>query len=326
MKRWVIGVDLGGTQIRAIRTDLNAQKQSRAQLQTEPQEGPQAVLQRIFAAIREAMLGVDPKEVLGIGIGAPGPIDQSGRLYDPPNLPGWEGISLTEPIFDQFQIPTFAGNDANLAALGEVRFGAGQGLDHLIFMTVGTGIGGGVISSGKLLLGARGFAAEVGHQTLDPDGPICSCGQPGHLEALASGPAIARRTRERLEAGAVSSIAEYAEAGREITAKSVTDAAQHGDKLALELLQEAGTYIGLGLVNLIHILEPQRILLGGGVSQAGELLLEPIRQTVHDRVMSPIYREVAIRPAALGKDVGLMGAVALVLEESSANSLRQPPA
>lgn len=316
MKRWVIGVDLGGTQIRAIRTDLNGLKVSRAQLETEARAGPRAVLQRIGDAIREAMQEADPEEVLGIGIGAPGPIDEAGHLHDPPNLPGWNGSSLTKPILDQLHIPTYAGNDANLAALGELRFGSGQGLAHLIYLTVGTGIGGGVISGGELLLGAHGFAAEVGHQTLDPDGPICGCGQPGHLEALASGPAIARRARERLEAGAVSALGEYVEAGHGLTAKSVADAAQNGDKLARELLQEAGFYIGLGLVNLIHILEPQRILLGGGVSQAGELLFEPIRQTVRDRVMSPVYRQVEIQPAGLGEDVGPMGAVALVLQES----------
>ena len=319
MKRWVIGADLGGTLIRAIRTDLDGRKLARAEIKTQAQEGPEAILGRIFEVIGQACEGTDPSEVLGIAIGAPGPVDEQGRLFDPPNLPGLREVSLRERIQDRFQVPTFAGNDGNLAALGQLRFGAGQGLEHLIYMTIGTGIGGGIISHGKLVIGARGFAAEIGHQTLDPDGPICGCGQPGHLEALASGPSIARRARERLEAGASSTIEQYQEAGNELTGKSVTDAARHGDELALELLTEAATYIGLGLVNLIHILEPQRILLGGGVSQAGELLFEPIRQTVHDRVMSPVFRGVEIQPAALGKDVGLMGAVALVLERSSLN-------
>lgn len=319
MKRWVIGADLGGTLIRAIRTDLDGNKQARAEIKTQAQEGPEAILGRIFEVIEQASEGTDPSEVLGIAIGAPGPVDEQGRLFDPPNLPGLREISLRERIRDRFEVPTFAGNDGNLAALGQLRFGAGHGLEHLIYMTIGTGIGGGIISDGKLLLGARGFAAEIGHQTLDPDGPICGCGQPGHLEALASGPSIARRAREQLQAGASSTIEQYREAGNELTGKSVTDAARHGDELALELLRQAAFYIGLGLVNLIHILEPQRILLGGGVSQAGELLFEPIRQTVHDRVMSPVFHGVEIQPAALGKDVGLMGAVALVLERSSLN-------
>ena len=316
MKRWVIGADLGGTLIRAMRTDLEGRKVARAEIQTLAQEGPEAILGRIFEVIEQASEGTDSSEVLGIAIGAPGPVDEQGRLYDPPNLPGLREISLRDRIRDRFQIPTFAGNDGNLAALGQLRFGAGQGLEHLIYVTIGTGIGGGIISDGKLLLGAHGFAAEIGHQTLVPDGPLCACGQPGHLEALASGPSIARQAKERLQAGATSTINHYREAGNELTGMSVTDAARHGDGLALEVLREAATYIGLGLVNLIHIFEPQRILLGGGVSQAGELLFEPIRQTVHDRVMSPVFRGVEIRPAALGKDVGLMGAVAWVLERS----------
>jgi len=310
MHRWVIGVDLGGTLIRAVRTDLDGEKVARSQLPTEAESGSEAVLKRIDTAIEQVMREVEPDEVLGIGIGAPGPIDGDGRIYDPPNLPDWGDFSLTEHILDRFERPAFAGNDANLAALGEHRFGAGQGVDDMVYMTVSTGIGGGIISGGRLLLGARGYAAEVGHQTLIAGGPICGCGQPGHLEALASGPSIVRNAKERLEAGANSSIADF---GPEITGESITEAAKAGDELARNLYKQAGFYIGLGLVNLIHILEPKRVLIGGGVSLAGDLLFEPIRETVHRYVMSPIYREVEILPAALGADVGLMGAVALVL-------------
>ncbi|GMR10583.1 MAG: ROK family protein [Anaerolineae bacterium] len=310
MHRWVIGVDLGGTLIRAVRTDLEGEKVARSQLPTEAESGSEAVVERINTAIEEVMRDVEPDDVLGIGIGAPGPIDADGRIYDPPNLPDWGDFSLTKRILDRFERPAFAGNDANLAALGEHRFGAGQGVDDMVYMTVSTGIGGGIISGGRLLLGARGYAAEIGHQTLIAGGPICGCGQPGHLEALASGPSIVRNAKERLEAGANSSIADF---GPEITGESITEAAKAGDELARELFKQAGFYIGLGLVNLIHILEPKRVLIGGGVSLAGDLLFEPIRETVYQRVMSPIYRDVEILPAALGADVGLMGAVALVL-------------
>jgi glucokinase len=189
-----------------------------------------------------------------------------------------------------------------------------MGVDHLVYLTVGTGIGGGIISHGHMLTGWRGFAAEIGHQTLDPDGPLCGCGQPGHLEAFASGPAIARQARQALEQGRSSTIPEYANGP--VTAKSVAAAATAGDALAIELLHRAGTYLGLGLVNVIHILEPQRILIGGGVSRAGELLLGPARATVEQRLMSPVYRGVEILPAALGEDVGLMGAAALVMQEA----------
>ncbi|MCZ6530436.1 MAG: ROK family protein [Chloroflexi bacterium] len=312
MHRWVIGVDLGGTLIRAVRTDLGGEKVARSQLPTEAKSGGEAVMERVNTIIEEILREVELDEVLGIGIGAPGPIDADGRIYNPPNLPDWGDFSLTERIFDRFKRPAFAGNDANLAALGEHRFGAGQGVDDMVYMTISTGIGGGIISGGSLLLGARGYAAEVGHQTLVAGGPICGCGQPGHLEALASGPSIARNAKERLEAGTSSIISDY---GEEITSKSIAEAARAGDKLAQELFAQAGFYIGLGLVNLIHILEPKRVLIGGGVSLAGDLLFEPIRETVDQQVMSPIYREVEILPAALGADVGLMGAVALVLSD-----------
>lgn len=312
MHRWVIGVDLGGTLIRAIRTDLGGEKVARSQLPTEAESGGEAVMERVNTIIEEILREVELDEVLGIGIGAPGPIDADGRIYNPPNLPDWGDFSLTEHIFDRFKRPAFAGNDANLAALGEHRFGAGQGVDDMVYMTISTGIGGGIISGGRLLLGARGYAAEVGHQTLVAGGPICGCGQPGHLEALASGPSIARNAKERLEAGTSSIISDY---GEEITSKSIAEAARAGDELAQELFAQAGFYIGLGLVNLIHILEPKRVLIGGGVSLAGDLLFEPIRETVDQQVMSPIYREVEILPAALGADVGLMGAVALVLSD-----------
>jgi glucokinase len=316
MARWVIGVDLGGTHIRALRTDLAGEKAARSEQLTQAQQGPQAVLARIAETVRAVMGGVPTGEILGLGIGAPGPIDATGVVHDPPNLPGWKGVNLVDELGGPLGLPVFAGNDGNLGALAEHRFGAGKGVDHLVYLTVGTGIGGGVISHGRMLTGWRGFAAELGHQTLDPDGPRCGCGQPGHLEAFASGPAIARQARLALEQGRRSSIPDFADGP--VTAESVAAAALAGDGLAAELLRQAGYYLGLGLANLIHILEPQRILVGGGVSQAGELLLEPVRETVEQRLMSPVYRGIEILPAALGPDVGLMGAAALALQEAAA--------
>lgn len=314
MKPWVIGVDLGGTQIRAVRANREGQLAERTSQLTRPEQGSQAAFERVLESIQEVVEDVPVEDVAGIGIGAPGPIDAEGRLYNPPNLPGWEPFSLTERISDRFGVPAYAGNDANLAALGERRFGAGQEVDDLIYMTVSTGIGGGIVSGGRLLLGARGYAGEIGHQTLVIDGPICGCGQPGHLEALASGPAIAGEALRRIEQGAQTSLAKHRQ---ELKAQHVSEAADAGDQLAIELLARAGFYIGLGLVNLIHILEPSLVLIGGGVSQAGEWLFEPIRQTVQQRVMSPVFASVEIRPAALGEDVGLLGAVALVLEHET---------
>jgi glucokinase len=316
MTEWFIGIDLGGTLIRGIRTDGEGNKAARAQCHTLPEEGAEAVLKRMVDIINEVCAGVEMDSVAGIGVGAPGPIDHEGRIHNPPNLPGWPAdLSITGALGKLFQPPSFIGNDANLAAMGEHRFGSGRGVDDLIYVTVSTGIGGGIISGGRLLVGGQGYAAEVGHQVLLPGGPICGCGKAGHLEALASGTAIAREARAALESGPTSLILEMAGTVENISAKTVGLAAMEGDPFALELVNRAAMYIGLGLVNLIHILEPSRILIGGGVSKMGDILLDPVRKTVNEQIMSPVYEGIEILPASLGEDVGLLGAVSLVLSE-----------
>ncbi len=312
----IVGVDLGGTLIRSVLTDLSGEKIARAQRLTNADQGPEAVIERILYTIEDVFPDDGAEQVIGIGVGVPGPVDPaSGTLYDPPNLPGWEAVTLPPYIGDAFGVPAFISNDANVAALGEYRFGAGQGVQDFVYITVSTGIGSGIISGGRVLNGARGFAGEAGHQTLDPDGPLCGCGQPGHLEAFASGPAIARDARQRLQAGESSVMREMVNSLDEVTAETVGRAATEGDELARQLIARAGFYIGVGLANLIHIVEPKRIAIGGGVSRAGDLLFEPIRETVSDRLWSDVYQGVEIVPAALADDVGLLGAVALALAE-----------
>jgi len=314
MQDRILAIDLGGTQIRAALADAQGTLLARAATRTHAEEGPEAVIGRIIECAERVLEGVDRSRVLGVGVGAPGPIDPwTGVLYNPPNLPGWEAVPLAERLAAALGLPVQAGNDANLAALGEHRFGAGRGVDDLVYMTVSTGIGGGIITGGQLMVGARGFAGEIGHQTLEPEGPVCSCGQRGHLEALAAGPAIAREARRALREGAVSLMEELVDDLEHITAEMVAEAAARGDAVARQILERAAFYIGLGLVNVIHIVEPQRIIVGGGVSRAGNLLFDPIRRTVEERLMSPVYHGVDILPAALGDDVGLLGAVALVL-------------
>jgi glucokinase len=316
MRDLVVGVDLGGTLIRAIVTDRDGQKVARSQHPTEGSAGPDTVIARLLATVQEAVSEIDTDRVGGIGVGAPGPVDPTtGVLYDPPNIPGWEPTSLTDAIQARFNRPAFAGNDANVAALGEHRFGAGRGVSDFIYLTVSTGIGGGIISGGRLVTGARGFAGEAGHQVLDPDGPMCSCGQRGHLEAFSAGPSIARDARRIAASGADTRMLELAGSVEAITSKVVAEAARAGDAVALEIIQRAAYYIGLGLTNLIHLFDPTRIAIGGGVSQAGDILFEPVRETVSQSLMSHVYQGVEIVPAALGADVGLLGAVALALGE-----------
>ena len=315
MSDFIIGVDLGGTQIRAALTDGASRILRRVQRLTLAQEGPEAVLQRIEEAIREAAGDVDWSQVRGIGVGAPGPLDPwEGVIHEAPNLPGWHEVPLRARLQETFNVPVCVGNDANAAALGEHLFGAGRGVDDMIYLTISTGIGGGIISEGRLLLGARGLAGEVGHIVIQPDGPLCGCGNRGCMEALASGPAIARTAVERIQAGASSAMVDLVGGDlSRLTAETVSRAAAAGDPLARELLHEAGVHIGLGLVTLIHLFNPTLFLLGGGVSKAGDLLFEPIRATVAERAMSSMREGVRIEAAALGDDVGLWGAVALLL-------------
>jgi glucokinase len=208
----------------------------------------------------------------------------------------------------RFGVPVHIDNDANLACLGEWRYGAGQGHEHVLYLTISTGIGGGVISHGRLLQGHHGLAAELGHVCVDPDGPLCSCGFRGHVEALASGPSIARYVNEQLAGGARSRL----KAGPDLTGRQVAEAAQAGDELARAAFARAGRYLGLAVSNFLHTFDPSVVIFGGGVSQVGDLLFQPFEASLRERVFHPRYLEgLVITQAALGDDAGLLGALAL---------------
>ena len=311
-----IAVDLGGTNIRvAYFPQAEPPPSTQSKTPTLATEGPDAVIERLCQAIEEQT----PKDRtdLSIGIGAPGPLDpRHGMVLKAVNLPGWEMIPLKSILETRFVCPVFVGNDANLAALGEWRFGAGQGTSDLIYLTISTGIGGGVIIDGKLLVGNWGLGAELGHMTVEPNGPICSCGKHGHLEAVASGPAIARRAMARIESGEPSNLTEQLQTSGALTAVDVGDAAQTGDPLACEFIEEAATYIGRHMADLAHAFNPEIFVIGGGVSQLGPLLFDPIERAVEANVMSLAYMmNLQIAPAALGDDAGLIGAMVLASQE-----------
>ncbi len=311
MKDNVVAVDLGGTHIRSALINEKGEILARTERETLAQEGPEPVIGRIEACIRDVARGTEP-----ISIAAPGPLNPwKGIIHQAPNLPGWRDVPLADILHRTFKVPVYLNNDANLAALGEHRFGAGQGINDLIYLTISTGIGGGIISQGELLLGTKGLAAEIGHMILEPEGPPCGCGGRGHLESLASGTAIARRAVEEMEKGAETSITRLVEGElSKVTAKVVAQAGQEGDPLANSIFKEAGFYIGLGIANLLHILNPQLVILGGGVSKAGDLLFDPVRATVKARTMLSYQEGLQIVPTALGGDVGLLGAAAFVLK------------
>lgn len=306
-----ISMDIGGTNIRAARMTLDGMIQARAHYPTP------AHADDVIAKIHQAIEAVLPAQgARAIGICAPGPLDPfTGMVYRAPNVPGWINFPLRERVESHFNIPTVIGNDANLAAMGEWKFGAGRGHADVLFLTISTGIGGGVIAGNRLVVGVHGLATELGHITVAPDGPVCGCGQRGHLEALASGPAIAQAARIRLKGGARSRILELVNGDTElVTAREVGQAAQEGDPFALTLLAEAGTYIGRAIADFLHIFNPSIVILGGGVGiNAGKLLINPIRTAMRDRMMESVY-DCELVLALLGDDVGLLGTLALAAE------------
>lgn len=304
-----IAVDIGGTHMRAAYYPAHSHEPLvRKKIDTRhPSESVWDRLVKLIASIWPA-----DEKVAGIGVAAPGPLDPyNGILFSAPNIPEWVNLPIGELLQEQFRLPVAVGNDANLAALGEWTFGAGIGHKHLVYMTISTGIGGGVIVDNRLLVGARGIAAELGHVTVQPDGPLCGCGQRGHLEALAAGPAIARWVEAEIKKGVPSSLGTL----ERITTKQVAEAANLGDDLSTRALDRAGTYIGRALADILHIFNPSIIVLGGGVSRSGDLLMNPIRKEMEARVMNPHYLDnLTLTTAALGDETGLLGALALARE------------
>jgi glucokinase len=301
-----IAVDIGGTQIRAglyPRDGLEPIKLERASTR-HPTATP---LERMIELI--ASIWPEDNKVAAIGTAAPGPIDpRLGIIREAPNIQGWVNIPLRKHLEDHFHVPIALGNDANLAALGEWKYGSGKGHHDLLYLTISTGIGGGVIIDDRLMVGANGLAAELGHVTVLPGGPLCGCGLHGHLEAVASGPAIARWAEQELQRGVPTSLIP----GPGLTAKAIGMAAATGDELAIAALARSGTFIGRALADYLHIFNPSIVIIGGGVSQAGSFLMDPIRTSINENVISPYYTDNLILTTAALRDVaGLMGALAL---------------
>lgn len=312
---YVIGVDLGGTNVRAALIETSGEIVSQARRSSLQDQPPAATLQQIVETCRQVMDAAKPgAAVLGVGIGLPGIMDvHTGVCFWSPNFPQWKDVPIGETVQAGVGLPTFILNDAKCAALGELVYGAGKGARNMVMITLGTGIGGAFVVDGRLLIGPNGSIGEVGHQTLDPNGPRCGCGNFGCWEAIAARDAIIERADRKLQAGRASRLRELAPRGG-ITPELVSRAAAAGDAVALEVLDEIGFLIGVGVTSLINILNPERFVIGGGIAQAGELLLGPIRRTVDSRAV-PLQRQTAeIVPALLGDNAGVMGAGALVLD------------
>lgn len=303
--------DVGGTQIRVASYNVETLALIN-QMKIPTQSIGQSPSDRLLQLIQKIK---QDHTVKAIAVAAPGYLDPDlGIVYEAPNIPGWNNFPLKKLLENAFQVPVFLGNDANLAALGEWKFGAGVGHNNLLYLTISTGIGGGAIINNNLILGQKGLAGEFGHVTILPDGPICSCGKKGHIEALASGTAIKNYVNEEIATGRATSLSKF----EKITGEDITEAAHHGDELAIEAYNRAGYYLGIAVANFLHMLNPSIVIFGGGVSISGDLLFVPMRKSLEERVVSPAYLEnLTFTTSQLGDDVGLKGALALLVIKMS---------
>src|SRR5262245_31656955 len=311
---YFIGIDLGGTNIKAalVDTDIGEISQTTS-IPTHAREGNDAVIAQMGVLVDRIIsaANLDKAAVGGIGIGVPGVIDmERGRTLFLPNLPGqWRNVPLGEMLGDHTELPVRLINDARAMTMGEWKFGAGKGVDTVACYTLGTGIGGGLIINGQLHLGIGGGAGELGHVTIDMHGPKCGCGANGCVEAYASGPAIAAMGMKAVVQGATTRIAELCENDiNRITPELICQAAIDGDSIAKDIYEQAGFYIGVSVASIVTAINPRRVVIGGGVAAAGEVILDPIRRTVQTRVCLTDLKHIQVVLAELGNSAGLIGA------------------
>jgi len=311
MNECIIGVDLGGTRLRVAQIDRDMNIVDRKEILTLASQGSESTIERMKEMIRQMLPTGSNTLVTGIGISAPGPSNpNTGVVVAPPNLPGWHNVPLVQILQKEFGYSTYLGNDANVAALAEIARGAARGFRHVIFITVSTGIGGGVVSDGRLLLGKDGLGAELGHIQMIVDGDHVSS-----LEKEAAGPALARKAVAAMQAGQASIMRDMVSGDlTQVNGSTVGEAAANGDALALSIVERAGFILGLGMVTFLHVFNPEIIVFGGGVSTLGDLLFNPMRDAIRKHALDSSYWEtLEIRPAELGENVSLVGAAALVV-------------
>jgi glucokinase len=314
MKNYVVGVDLGGTKISCALSDLEGRVVAQTTIPTLAHEGNNPVLGRIIKTIEMVLEegNVATNEVAAIGIGSPGPLDaKKGIIVTTPNLP-FKNFQLVQPIEEKFSIPTYLDNDANVAAIAEFMFGAGKGTENMVYITVSTGVGGGAILNGKIYRGSTTNALEVGHTTVFPGGPRCGCGNLGCLEATSSGTAIGKRANEAVSSKVETSLRDY----ETVTSYEVFKEAEKGDAVSKKILDEAFNYLGIGVANIIASFDPDKVIIGGGVSKGGDVLFNKVQEVVNERCFKSMAEYCKIVPAGLGTDAGVLGAVALAIMES----------
>ena len=317
LNKYIIGMDVGGTKLATVVADGKGQILKKVRNPTKAEKGAEHVIDKLFDMVHETLhlANLTLNDVLGIGVSFGGETDtKKGLVY--PHLPGWEAYPMKDKIESEFNLPAIIENDANAGALAEWMFGAGRGYDYVVYMTMGTGIGGGIVANGEIYHGANDSAGEVGHQILLPDGPPCRCGKRGCLEALCSGPGIARRAQEAIRQEPDTLILELADGNIDaVKAEFVVEAAKENDSLAKRLIEETGFYMGWGITNLANIINPEVVTIGTIAVAAGDLLLNPIRDTVKKLAVRRVAEVLKIMPAQLGDLVGDLAAIALAIQD-----------
>lgn len=316
MSKYSIGVDLGGTNITIALVDLKGKIKNKVKISTQADKNAEFIVKTIIENIKVLVQDVQRSQLIGIGIGAAGQIDHlRGVIKFSPNL-HWRNVPIVKEIKKEFNLPVYIDNDANVACYGEFLFGAGQGSQNIICVTLGTGVGGGIIINRKIYRGAGGGAGEIGHITVESNGRKCNCGNHGCMEAYVGAPHIRERCIEKIKSGRKSIVTRIVEGSlAKITPKVLEEAAFYKDKLSQEIWQETGMYLGVGLASLINIFNPEKIIIGGGVANAGTLLSGPMLKTIKERALAVSLQDVKIVRAKLGEEAGVIGAAMLVLSE-----------
>lgn len=318
----VAAVDVGATHATALVADFSARVLAEKEISLDIDCGPEKCLSQVDALLRETLdqAGLSLSRILAVGVGVPGPVSpHTGSVVSPPLMPGWEKFPIREQLNKWWGVPVLLNNDAELGAIGEWAYGAGRGEPFLMYVKSGSGVGAGILLNGQVYQGACGTAGEIGHITIDENGPLCKCGNHGCLEAFSGGNAIVAQARRAVESGQVTQLA-FVNPREKITIKDVIESARNGDLISQQIMSDAGAHLGTAIAGLVNMFNPGMIVIGGGVSQVGDLLLEPIRHIVSVRSLKASSHSVRITSALLGRRSSAMGGIVQAMTEA----LHQP--
>ncbi len=327
MTKAMIGIDLGGTNVKTAVVSREGEVMGKDSRPTDADQGLEAVLDKMVEGVDAALQAAKVRraDVLAAGIGAPGPMNwQTGVVFAPPNLPGWKDVPLARLMRERLQIPVYVDNDANVACYGEFWLGVGRNVDSMALLTLGTGVGGGIVLMGQLLRGPDGTAGEIGHLCVKRDGRQCNCGAKGCLEQYASVSGMLKTARKRIEQGGLNTFLLEMCGGDldSLTGKMISDAVEQGDTFAKWVMEETGRWLGTGIGSIINLLNPEMVVLGGGMIGAGDVLFNPVRETARAQSFDVPGKRAEIIPAALGGDAGVIGAAGCALNRVEQDARR----